>query len=298
MSGDSVSPVAVDAAGQPVQPGASADNGLTGLEAVEAGASVFQEVPISRIEPQVLLDMWEQVDFLASIGQVDDALRLLETFVHTHPRASEGPYLRWMKLASQLGNATALSKAQSAYEHHYHRLAPNVVANGAGLEEEGRFLQQLSQAWPGAQATTLIDTILFLQPDEQLSTLGQRSLKVFDDLLSLRRLLGTLEAMPPGDTLAPSVHAESAPTDTPNTASTPVLPLATESEAAQWMSIDAPVDETPPATDMLELDLSSPPSVPAVVAPTVAKEKADLPPLDFDFFEFDPDPGQSGKKPG
>lgn len=298
---DSVPPATADASGQALGSGvgmATVDNGLTGLEAVEAGVSVFQEVPISRIEPQMLLDMWEQVDFLVSIGQVDDALHLLETFVQSHPRASEGPYLRWMQLASQLGNATSLAKAQSAYEHHYHRLFPDDVAKAAGLEEEASFVQQLSQAWPGAQASTLIDTVLFSQPGEQLLTLGQRSLKVFDDLLSLRRLLGVLEALPPGGKEAPMAHAVSGVTDNLNTTSTPVLPLATESEAAQWMSIDAPVDEKSPVPDMLELDLSSPPSVPAATVSSVAPEKADLPPLDFDFFEFDPDPGQSGKKPG
>lgn len=301
MPGDSVSPALAEASGPDLRAGvaaASVDNELTGLEAVEAGVSVFQEVPISRIEPQVLLDMWEQADFLASIGQVDEVLHLLETFVQIHPRASEGPYLRWMQLASQLGNATSLAKAQSAYENHYHRLFPSNALNAAGLEEEASFVMQLSQAWPGAQAMAQIDAVLFSQPGEQLFALGQRSLKVFDDLLSLRRLLGVLEALPPGGTEPAMVHAMSGATDNLNTVSTPVLPLATESDAAQWMSIDPPADETPPVADMLELDLSSPSSVANSAAAPEATGKVDLPPLDFDFFEFDPDPGQPGKKPG
>lgn len=271
------------------------DDALSGLEAVEAGASIFQEVPVTRVDAELLLDVWQQADFLQSIGQSYDAMHLLENFVQTHPRASEAPYLRWIQLAQQPGAEQSLNRAQSAYEHHFHRLLPPAQASvGSGLDGESAFLQQVSEAWPGPQAKTLIDAALFSQPGDPAGGLKDRSLRTFDDLLALRRLLQTLPTLPLEAPVA-ALPKEGGPSG----AVAAALPVASEADAAEWLAVGDEVEPPPKMEPMLELDLSVPPAQPSHQAEAANTEaaKPDLPPLDFDFFDFDAEPGEGKKAP-
>lgn len=246
---------------------------LGGIEAVETSESVFLEVPVSRVDLSVLLELWQQVDFLVSIGQSVEALQVLESFVLAHPRASEAVYLRWLQLALQQSNERALAQAQAAYESHYHRLLPAgaaTVNNRPGLEADTAFVARLAQAWSTGDAQRLLGDALCSQPGDPANALRERGLLVFDDVITLLRVLATLPELP-------------VPAPQPETTAPPsAAPLvASEESVAQWLSVG----------DVPEAAAAAP-------APAAVQEKADLPPLDFEFLDFGAPPAGDSTQTG
>ncbi len=203
-----------------------------GIEAVETSESVFQEVPVTQVDASVLMDLWQQVDFLLSIGQAAEALQVLETFVLQHPRASEAMYLRWLQLALQQNNERALAQAQAAYESHYHRLLPAgavTASNRLGLEDDAAFIARLGKVWPSAEAHALLCDALCSQPGAPDNALRERGLLVFEDVVTLLRVLGSL---PPA--------AEPDIPSGPDTMVAAAVPQGSSDEAvAQWLSVEA-----------------------------------------------------------
>lgn len=239
-------------------------SGVEGIEVEEAGASRFEEVPIARVDVGVLLDLWQQVDFFESIGQRLDAAQALESFVQEHPRASEAPYLRLLKLTSELGVAGMFERAQAVYEHHYQRLIPgNVTSGGAGLglEDDTTLSTKLANVWPQDEARRLLEQALLSQPGDAASGLVVRTVHAFDDLITLCGLWDVLQTQPE----APEVVA-------------PAPQAAMPFHVSGWATLDQADGEAESAKP--------------VVSETPAKP--DMAPLDFDFLDFDKPDGSKG----
>ena len=181
---------------------------MAGLEVSETGASVFQEVPIALLDVAALRELWEQVDFFESLGQVADAVATLQAFVLAHPRASEAPYLRWWALARKHGLETR--SLQAMYEQHYQRLlAPPEPADG--VESDSRLIQSLTRDWPGETARATLEAALASQPGDPAALLQVRTLAAFDDLIMLHGVLHGLRVLEKTPTAAPA--AGTAPSD-------------------------------------------------------------------------------------
>jgi hypothetical protein len=140
------------------------------------------------------------------------------------------------------------------------------------LEDDGAFVQELTQAWPGMQAADLIDAALVSQPGDTAALLRVRTVQAFDDLLILRALWDALQVQP--DVALPATAASAAAK-----ASVPF-------HVSGWATLDQ-VDGAASAT-------------PASAAPSgeSADKKPDLAPLDFDFLKFDKPAESDGKGDG
>jgi len=189
------------AAGAPSPAAALPDaDHMAGLEVSEAGASVFQEVPVAALDVGSLHELWERVDFFESLGQAGDAIAALRAFVQAHPRASEAPYLRWWALAKRHGLDTRLP--QATYEQHFQRLLVG-DGPGGGLEADAPLMADILRDWPGDAVRTTIEAALASQPGDPSGSLHIRSLTAFDDLIVLHGVLDLL----PVQAQAPAVVA-------------------------------------------------------------------------------------------
>lgn len=246
------------------------DDHMAGLEVSEAGASVFQEVPIALLDIAALHELWERVDFFESLGQPADAVAALRTFVLAHPRASEAPYLRWMALARKHGLDTR--SPQATYEQHYQRLLAE-AESADGVEADPRLLQALTRGWPGDAVRAILESALASQPGDPAAPLQVRTLAAFDDLIVLH---GVLDLLP--------VLAQ-APLD-PSAA-----PAGSTAAAAADAHGAAPADGAASALDFELPDITDLPPTPSVT-PTPAPPAAGAAPtdgaLEFDWSGWQP----------
>jgi len=164
---------------------------VTGLEVAEGRASMFAEVPVAVLDQRALVEAWQQAEFFESIAQRTQAMEVLKAFVAGNARASEAPYLRWLVLAAQAGDASELAEATRFYENHFQRMAPRAEAILAqrGLEHNVALLQTLQAQWPQSAAAAVIERALASQPGEPGGELTVRTLAAFDDLITLADVL-------------------------------------------------------------------------------------------------------------
>lgn len=272
--GDATPPAVASAAdgGAPAAPPPPAAVGpvdhMAGLEVSEAGASVFQEVPIAPLDFAALHELWERVDFFESLGQAGDAIAALRAFVQAHPRASEAPYLRWWALARQHGLDTRLP--QATYEQHYQRLLA-ADAESVGVEADPALLAVLAREWPGGGARACVEAALASQPGDPAAPLRVRTLAAFDDLIVLHGVLDLLPVL---------AQAPLAPT------SPAVTPVAEDADAGTSL-LDFELPDI--------ADLPPPPATPRAGAgdasPPPAARGGEDGGLDFDFSGWHPPAG-------
>ncbi|MCX7662536.1 MAG: hypothetical protein N2Z61_02140 [Tepidimonas fonticaldi] len=246
---------------------------MAGLEVSEAGASVFQEVPIALLDIATLHELWERVDFFESLGQAADAVAALRAFVLAHPRASEAPYLRWWALARKHGLDTR--SPQATYEQHYQRLLA-VADTADGVEADPGLLQALTRGWPGDAARATLEAALASQPGDPAAPLQVRTLAAFDDLIVLH---GVLDLLP---VLAQAPLASSA---------APAGPSAAAAAAANDTQGAVAADGAASVLDFELPDITDLPPTPTAT-PTPAPPAAGAAPsdgaLDFDWSGWQP----------
>lgn len=255
---------------------------MDGLEVADARESMFHEVPVTPLDLGALEDTWQRVRFCESIGQTQDAMAALSTFVTDNPRASEAPYLLWLQLASVHGSEADRATAQRFYETHFQRLAPKVgdLTANRHLDEDPVLVQAIVRAWPSSAAHDVLARALASQPGAADNPLAVRTLAAFDDLLMLKGLLEARESC----------------TDTP-------LQDA-GSEVPGWKSVTEleprPAAVMPSSAPMLDFELPfTPPSAGTEKTTSAAKPvQADDNSLDFDFGMFELEPkSQPQEKP-
>lgn len=182
----------------------SAPDPISAQEAAPAPEE-HDEPAVAALDLAALHELWERVDFFEDLGQIADAVAALRSFVLAHPRASEAPYLRWWRLASEHGLDARL--AQATYEQHYHRLLQGDGRRGT-LLDDAALLQRLQAEWPGQQARATVEQALASQPDaEGQALLAVRSLAAFDDLITLHGVLDLLPLLPMTEAGAPAPAA-------------------------------------------------------------------------------------------
>jgi hypothetical protein len=150
-------------------------------------------VALPPLDPMALHELWEQVDFLESLGQVNDAIEAIRAFVQASPGSTEAPYWRWWALAKSHG--LPLDTLQAMYEQHFQRALPT-DADDAGLETDTEFLSALSRVWPTENAKALINDALASRPTAVPPVLRVRTAAAFDDLVVLAAVLEALTHLP------------------------------------------------------------------------------------------------------
>lgn len=255
----------------------------------------------SQIEPnslplaaQDLADLVRQVEFFEVLGQGNEAIDALQTFIKTHPAQSELPYLLLMQLAVR-HNTGQLPDLQRQYMRHFDLPAPQqqeCAPDAPGLLEDPIWITRLQQLWPHPEAGAAVQAALTAHPEQSL--LRRRTLPALLDLITLYEVWSALQE---------EATAEEPKEPTPSAASTvPAIPAASAGFADSQAEV-VPETEFP----AIDIDLSAY-SLPAGAsgairksgsaaqdAPSAAAADKDLPPLDFDMGNF-PEAPDSGKK--
>jgi TolA-binding protein len=231
---------------------------VEGMELAEGGKSMPREVAVAHLELERLQDLWQQVEFCASIGQYRDAMSALQAFVTDGPRASEAPYLMWLKIANRFGTDADLSAASTFYESHFLRLAPDLAAieSPMGLDDDTFCIQSLVRDWPNNAAREWLVASLRSQPGDGKGALMVRTLQAFDDLIML---IGMLDILPTLD-VAPSepvtakqnTMLEDLEMEFPTWESVADMPASSKSETGRMPDFDLPAK---PASQGLDFDL-------------------------------------------
>lgn len=241
-----------------------------------------------------LLHLADKIAFLEGLGQDSDAMELLAQFIEQHPLASELPYLWWAELATITQDDVARAQALGVYRHHYGTALPAAAGrDGAALEDDTAFMQQLAPLWPGPAALQALGAAL-LEP----GTLQVRTLRSLEDALWLCHIhaqlqhdndnvtppeaaTSTLAAMPALPVIDAQAFAVPRDTEAPFIAppASAAAPLAVPDALAQpeaiqmsdWLSVH-------------EFESTPAPTVPPTVAPSPALATGPgLPMLDLDF---------------
>ncbi len=255
----------------------TANDEVSGLEVSDARESMFREVPISPLNPEALLDVWQRVDFFESLGQHRDGMEALKDFVTENPRASEAPYLRWLALAKLHGEGEDRSVAQAFYEHHFQRLAPSAGADDS-LIADAQAIQSLVAEWPAPTARRWLEQALASQPGDQTATLKVRSTEVFDEVLTLLGTLDVLDGLPEVPEL-PAVAASAGAA-----AATAVVAPDLTLDFPAWSTAEEVTSKTEPSAGP---ETAEPPQV-----------EEDRSALDFDFFKWEPPTKPDGAASG
>ncbi len=259
--------------------GGRADWSSESIEEMEEAAgreSMLREVAVAPLALERLQDLWQQVEFCESIGQYRDAMSALQAFVTDGPRASEAPYLMWLKIAYRFGTEADHSLASSFYESHFQRPAPVLAAieSPLGLDDDASCVQSLGREWPNHVAREVLVASLCSQPGDLKGTLTVRTLQAFDDLIML---IGMLDILPtvgvaPSEPVAAQKNAmlEDLEWAFPTWESVADMPVFAKSETGPMQDVELPA-------------LSSPPEAKPVQSVKPAPQG-----LDFDLFLLEP----------
>lgn len=266
------------------------DSGVEVSEATESSFAVLhEEVPA---EVDTLVDLNQHCEFFESLGQRADAMAVLEDFVGRHPSASELPYLWLLRLSDEQGRSDERLRWARRYEQVFGRVAPTPQAYdraAPGLLEEATLLTELQRAWPTGSTQEVLRRALTAHPGK--GVLRWPTLTSYQDILLLHTVAQSLPSLPQAPTAVVAAAATAA-----IAAPWPSAPVAAAPD------VPAPIGPSPAAEpEPLDLDLTLPDVAPA---PPVAEPAAppdgprELPMLDFDLFDLEPQPkpGEDDKK--
>lgn len=223
-----------------------------------APATMF---PLTEVlTAQALLDVQEQAEFYASIGENDQAIEILQAHIAEHENSSPLAYVELLQLLFRLGRMDAYEEVRQQFQKHFNVHIPDFL----GFSRKGRdlwsahpdVLAQIEALWPTDEVQELLRNLI-LRKNEA----AQRfDLAAFDELLMLYNVAKSTPAasrgaMPGRRRTAPSEAPlpEIAPEVTPGQA-VPPLPEV-PGAASPVQAAAAPAAEAPPVLSLDEAHL-------------------------------------------
>ncbi len=161
-----------------------------------AGVSVG--APVRRlVNAEELFDIRQQAEFFVSLGQTDQAVRILENRISENGEASPLAYLDLLKIFHSLGLKADFRQIREDFNLLFNAKVPDFAAFG----EEGRelwdyphVLADIEVAWKSPQAADMVEALLFRdQWDEAREVFD---LAAFRDLLLLHTIVQAAAALP------------------------------------------------------------------------------------------------------
>jgi len=241
-----------------------------------------------------LFDVRQQAEFFVSLGQTDQAVRILENRIIESGEASPLAYLDLMKIFHSLGLKADFRQVRDDFAQLFNVPVPEF----AGFENEGRDLEDypeilatLLDVWGKPEILANIEAMLFRDPSN--SNREPVDLAAFRDLLLLHAIAHSAPSLPD------QLH-EATERSIPRSPFSPASKFA--SQALAPTSAHDPLPELDPAAEVdldLDLDLSEPqPILPpvdasALSAPLPAVDPGNL--IDFDLPSLPGD--KAGPKP-
>lgn len=212
-----------------------------------------------------LMDVHDKADFFLSIGEVNQAVAVLEGHVHDQVETSALPWMDLLELYHSLGRRADFERLRGEFRQRFSAQVPDFDHFGQPmptLEDYGRALSRIVALWPTRRVLDVIEESIFRKPG--LPGAEPFSLEAYRELVLLYHIAADLSS------------AEETAPDEPrvtNFAETSLQPLHT---------FDVP-GRPAPDVDLLLVPPSSP-NVGVDIDVTAADDEFDtLPPLDFDL---------------
>ncbi|MEJ5989056.1 hypothetical protein WG902_03580 [Ramlibacter sp. PS3R-8] len=222
-----------------------------------------------------LMDVHDKADFFMSIGDVDEAVAVLEGHVHDQVETSALPWLDLLGLYHSLGRRPDFDRLRAEFREHFAVQVPDFEhfdQPTPTLENYGRALSRIVELWPTRRVLDVIEESIFRRPG--LPGAEAFSLEAYRELALLYHIATDVSP------------AEDISFDAPH-------PTAFgETSMQSLQSLDAP-DRPAPNVDLLLVPRSA--NVGVDVDVTAVDDAPDtLPPVDVDLDVEDemPDPGR------
>ena len=179
---------------------------------VEARRSGLQPVDQRRaINSEELFDIRQQAEFFVSLGQTDQAVRILENRVSEDGETSPLIYLDLLKIFHSLGLKTDFRQFREDFNLLFNGRVPEFDSfseEGKGLEGYPHVLAHIIALWGTSKAQMVIESSIFRDPWDDKSS--PFDLAAFRDLLLLHAIAQTavqpLVARRPDNRALPGPH--------------------------------------------------------------------------------------------
>jgi pilus assembly protein FimV len=144
----------------------------------EAAASANAANPGEETRPlsspmEELIDLEQQAEFFAVLGQDDAAIALLDGHLHSVGATSPLPYLQLLEIHQRRGDQTAYEKVRRSFERQFKAIAPEWSADihfGRSLDEYPQAVARLQAIWAmPLHAMESLDGLIFRRSENDES---------------------------------------------------------------------------------------------------------------------------------
>ena len=153
---------------------------------VLARVMVRRPGPVRHLEDDAILDIRQQAEFFVSLGQPEQALRILKRQIEESEEPNPFIYLDMIGVAHLLGLRVEFQRLREDFKHLFKGRIPEFVF----FEEEGRHLEsypevlsRITALWPTPAALALLESCIFQDNPEACAQ--PFDLAAFRDLLML-----------------------------------------------------------------------------------------------------------------
>ena len=254
---------------EPVEAPAAAAPQMNTRESALAAAQEMRASP-----PEVLLDVQQNADFFASVGQYEEAIDTLQHHISEHPQTSPVAYLDLVRILHTLSLTEPYRKLRDDFNAVFNGEMPafaGFLKPSRGLEAFPEALHRIQAAWREPRVLDVLEIFLFrrLASDEGTSAF---SLEAYRELLMLYEVARANQAGGGMGDVAPHVV-------TAATAIEAAAPLAASApESAPVVPQPPPAD--PPTAALAAVSIEPPSLADLVSSRPAAKPELDEP-LDF-----------------
>ncbi len=230
---------------------------LTGVATIKGlDSNPEQEASQPGFSTQDILKTQEQADFFASIGEYDEATKLLQNQIKENPYASPLPYLSLLQIYYQLSRTAPFEETRQALESAFNIAAPQLsqyAQQGQDLEQAyPEILAHIVRQWPSDEVLDLIEGLLKYPAKVRVEagrTVERFTPAAFNDLLMLYQV------------------AESTPAAARGTLASRGILTAEDKMAATFAALmEASQEQTPESTNNAAAPIA--PSMPQAAEPS------------------------------
>ncbi len=256
---------------------------------------------IGEVHPEELFDVQQQAEFFVSVGEHDQAIGVLETYIATHGDSSPTAYLELLRLFHTLSRAEAFNQLSERFQALFNARVPGFSAfhrQGRTLMEYPQALAQIEAIWSTDDVVGLIQTCVVRSDDPTCPE--PFDLAAYEDLLLLLAIAQTTPAgqrglPPPRTRTTPQAGASAVEAATFAAPAVAAPYTGAADDASDPFSLAAVGIQTLPdihfdaLTDGLSLEPRGPSAAAAAQAPAPVPQAQDLG-LDLDLSAFMPAP--------
>lgn len=129
-----------------------------------------QDALESSAKAEELFDVQQQADFFLALGQEEQAIEILETYISEKPHASALAYLDLFGIYHSLGKEQEFVELREKFNSLFNAEVPeyeNYRMDSRGLESYENVVARIQSHWGTPKAVQLIEESVFREPDEE-----------------------------------------------------------------------------------------------------------------------------------